>query len=227
MKELSLIVAVLESHEVVRRQLLHLERILTPECELILVDDGSMPPLRAICDAVKKSFDFTLHCTNDRRPWTQPRARNIAAKLAHAPRLLFFDIDHIVTRSVLLECLRYAGDKLHWTRRPGVLNAEGAIVTDREVLLEHGLAAQGPGVHANSFMIRAELFKRLGGYDERFCGRYGGDDIDFNARFEELCRRGQAKPADVAGEGFFYPDPAVDKALFHSLKRYLERVPPR
>ena len=43
--KLSLIVSVLESYEVVRRQLLHLSRLLTPECELILVDDGSEPSL--------------------------------------------------------------------------------------------------------------------------------------------------------------------------------------
>src|SRR5436309_15659897 len=108
---LSLIVNVLESYEVVRRQLLHLGRVLTPECELIVVDDGSVPSLEATCAAIPKPFAFTLHCTNDRRPWTQPRARNIGAGLARGGRLLFFDIDHIVTEEVLAACLAYAGDK--------------------------------------------------------------------------------------------------------------------
>ena len=41
---LSIIIPVLNSHEVVRRQLLHFERIgLPPDTELILVDDGSDP----------------------------------------------------------------------------------------------------------------------------------------------------------------------------------------
>jgi predicted glycosyltransferase involved in capsule biosynthesis len=227
MVALSLVVAVLDSHEVVRRQLLHLERIMMPECELILVDDGSVRPLAQVCDSVEKSFGFRLHCTNDRRPWTQPKARNVGARLSRASKLLFFDIDHIVTRNVLKACLDYSGDKMHWIRRPGVLSEEGAIVTDQRVLLEHGLADQGPGVHVNSFMIRKEIFDALGAYDERFCGSYGGDDLDFNARYEDLSRRGLARPAEIAGEGYFYPDPAFTKKLFHSLSRESGRLSAR
>jgi len=210
---------VLESYEIVRRQLLHLERILTPSCELIVVDDGSVPSLQATCDSVPKTFPFRLHCTHDRRPWTQPRARNIGANLAEAPKLLFFDIDHIVTKEVVALCLEYSGDKLHWVRRPGVLEEGGQVVTDRKSLEKHGLTDQTQGVHGNSFLIRRKLFDLLGGYDERFCGRYGGDDIDFNSRYENLVRNGRARPAEVKGEGYFYPDPARVKHLFHSLKR--------
>jgi predicted glycosyltransferase involved in capsule biosynthesis len=219
MTQLSLIVNVLESYETVRRQLLHLERVLTPDCELILVDDGSAPPLRASCDAVAKSFRFVYHATNDRRPWTQPRARNIGASLARAPKLLFFDIDHIVTEEVLRLCLEYAGDKMHWVRKPGILDENGRLVTDVNVLREYGLTGQEPGVHPNSFLIRKELFRRLRGYDERFCGRYGGDDIDFNDRYNRLCVQGLARPPEVKGEGYFYPDPAHVKQMFHSLSR--------
>ena len=78
-KRVSVIVTVYQSHEVVRRQLLHLSRVLPPDTELILVDDGSDSPLRAICDAVEKPFDFVLLETRDHRPWTQPRARNLGA----------------------------------------------------------------------------------------------------------------------------------------------------
>jgi hypothetical protein len=216
---LSLIVNVLESYEVVRRQLLHLGRILPEGCEVILVDDGSSPSLQETCEGMQKPFPFTLHCTNDRRPWTQPRARNIGAGLAQAPWLLFFDIDHILTAELLALCLEYTGDKLHWVRRPGVIDEEGRVVSDRAELLRHGLKEEAPAVHANSFLIRAELFQHLGGYDERFCGRYGGDDIDFNERYEQLCAMGQARPAEVRGEGYYYPDPAHVSQLFHRLRR--------
>jgi hypothetical protein len=219
MIELSLIVNVLESYEIVRRQLLHLERILTPECELILVDDGSVPSLQAACDSVQRTFPFELLCTNDRRPWTQPRARNIGAERAQAGKLLFFDVDHILTREILTICLDYAGDKLHWLRRPGILDQQGRIVTDVEVLRSHGLTTQGPGVHPNSFLIRRKIFQRLGGYDERFCGRYGGEDIDFNRRYQRLCEAGMARPEEVRGQGYFFPDPAYLKRLFHFLNR--------
>lgn len=220
MCELSVIVSVLESYEVVRRQLLHLGRILSAECELILLDDGSRPSLQATCDSVEKTFPFTLHCTNDFRPWTQPRARNIGASLARSQKLLFFDIDHILTRNIIGHCLTYAGDKLHWQRRPAILDAAGNIVVDREVLEAYGVENESVSVHENSFMIRRELFTKLGGYDERFCGRYDGDDVDVNARYDRLCAIGAARPADVIGEGYVFPDPAHDsRKLFHSLNR--------
>jgi hypothetical protein len=186
----------------------------------VLVDDGSEPPLQDPWAAVGRPFDLTLHATGDRRAWTQPRARNIGASLARAERLLFFDIDHIVTEDVLSRCLHYQGDKLHWIRRPGILDETGRIVTDPAVLRHYGLDSDGPSVHGNSFLIRRRLFMRLGGYDERFCGRYGGDDVDFNDRYEDLCRQGLARPAEVAGEGYVFPDPARDcMGLFHSLPR--------
>lgn len=220
MRRLSLIVSVLESYEVVRRQLLHLERILTPECELILIDDGSVPSLEATCASVQKTIDFTLHRTHDRRPWTQPKGRNIGASLAHADKLLFFDIDHIVTADILNNCLRYQGDKLHWVRRPGILDENGHIVTDQRALIDYGMTEENPSVHGNSFMIRKEVFTRLGGYNEGFCGRYGGDDVDFNQRYFRLCQRGLVRPEEVEGEGFVFPNPALDfKKIFHSLSR--------
>jgi predicted glycosyltransferase involved in capsule biosynthesis len=219
MKQLSLIVAVLESYEIVRRQLLHLERILTPECELILVDDGSFPSLQTTCDSVQKTFSFVLYCTADRRPWTQPRARNIGAEISHAPKLLFFDIDHILTTEILSNSLAYPGDKLHWVRRPGVLDDRGRIITDGKILTRFGMKEDSPSIHCNSFMIRRELFFRLGGYNERFCGKYGGDDIDFNSRYDQLSRNGLAKAPEVRGEGYYFPDPAYVKELFHSLRR--------
>jgi predicted glycosyltransferase involved in capsule biosynthesis len=220
MPQLSVIVSVLESYEVVRRQLLYLNSVLTPECELILVDDGSEPPLGPICESVPKQFAFRLHCTHDRRPWTQPRGRNRGAALARADKLLFFDIDHILTREIIHACLYYGGDKLHWVRAPAVLDADGRLVTDSDVLRSYGLTDSRPSVHGNSFLIRRPLFERLGGYDERFCGRYGGDDIDFNARYDRLCDLGLARPAEVQGHGYVYPNPAQDeRKMFHSLSR--------
>ncbi len=220
MKRLSLIVSVLESYEVVRRQLLNFKKTLTSDCELILVDDGSEPSLKDICDSVKKTFDFTLYFTGDRRPWTQPRARNIGASLANADKLLFFDIDHIITDEIIENCLDYQGDKMHWFRRPGILDEEGNVVVDRRVLVDFGLTEDPQSVHLNSFMIRKEIFEILGGYDERFCGRYGGDDVEFNQRYKRFCQSGLAMPGEVWGEGYVFPNPMADKrGLFHSLKR--------
>src|SRR6266849_10005824 len=99
----------------------------------------------------------------------------------------FFDIDQIITSEVIWECLHYQGDKLLWFSWPGILDERGNIVTDKKVLTEYGLRILAPIVHANSFMIRREIFYRLGGYSERHCGKYGGHDIAFNERYFRLC----------------------------------------
>lgn len=219
--KLSLIVSVLDSHEVVRRQFLHLNRVLTPECELILIDDGSEPSLREVCESVAKGYDFRLNFTHDERPWTQPKGRNLGASVARGDKLLFFDIDHILTENIVQTCLSYPGDKLHWVRKPAVLDEGGEIVTSEDALKAHGLTNASSSVHVNSFMIRKELFDLLGGYDEKFCGAYGGDDVDFNSRYARLCELDIAKPDEVKGEGYAYPEPASDqKGLFHSLSRH-------
>jgi hypothetical protein len=144
----------------------------------------------------------------------------MGAFLARANKLLFFDIDHIITTEIIRTCLAYQGDKMHWLRRPGILDQEGNVVVDREILIEYGLTNDFPSVHLNSFMIRKDLFQLLDGYDESFCGRYGGDDVDFNQRYQRLCRAGSARVEEVLSEGYVFPNPSDDpKKLFHSLKK--------
>ena len=72
----SIIIPVLNSHEIVRRQLLHFERLGLPQdTELILVDDGSDPPIENT-----SRLPVTIHCTGDARPWTWALARNTGAR---------------------------------------------------------------------------------------------------------------------------------------------------
>ncbi len=220
MASLSLVVSVLDSHEVVRRQLTYLGTLLTSDCELILVDDGSIPPLRDVCTSLSFSYRFTRCPTRDTRPWTEPRARNIGARVASGGWLLFFDIDHILSNEIIATALQFQQDKLHWIRKPAILDENGSLVTDESILRDFGWNGKELGVHSNSFVIRRNAFELLGGYDESFCGHYGGYDIDFNHRYQALVTAGKAKPEAVFGTGYVFPDPTGDrKGLFHRLER--------
>ena len=76
--KLSIIIAILNSHEIVRRQYLHFERMGLPDdVEIIFVDDGSHPPLEP-----PKIKNFTMLYTYDKRQWTTGIARNIGARHA-------------------------------------------------------------------------------------------------------------------------------------------------
>ena len=79
--KVSIIIPVLNSHEVVRRQLLHFERMNLPDdVEVIIMDDGSEKPLRhpdfGLLDLVKEfGLNLEIYETHEYRPWTSSIAK--------------------------------------------------------------------------------------------------------------------------------------------------------
>jgi predicted glycosyltransferase involved in capsule biosynthesis len=220
MNRVSVVVSVLDSHEVLRRQLLYLNDWLPAECELVVVDDGSRPALREVILSVAVDFPLTWCPTRDDRPWTQPRGRNIGARIASGNVLVFFDIDHILTLEIVEHALAFSGPKFHWYRSPAALDQQGRLVRDEATLREYGWDGTPIGIAANMFAIRREIFEALRGYDERFCGKYGGDDIDFNRRYAGLMTGAAPCKEETIPTGFVFPDPSADRMnLFHCTSR--------
>ena len=89
----TIIIPCLDSHEVVRRQLLWLDSWMKPfskEWNLIIVDDGSSPKI-----SIASPTNFTvsvIHIPPHPEKWTQPRARNVGTKHTNTEFLLFTDI---------------------------------------------------------------------------------------------------------------------------------------
>ena len=169
--KVSIIIPCLESYEVVRRQLLHFERIGLPDdTELILVDDGSDPPIENT-----SSVPVTIHRTNDKRPWTWALARNAGARLARGEYLLMFDVDHILTREALDFIRRFDGCKVQFIREFGVLDENGELTQDMDVLVTYGLPPNRKSLRIgplpNNFAMRRDLFWELGGYRENLVER--------------------------------------------------------
>ena len=177
--KLSIVTAVLNSHEVVRRQVLHYDKIgLSDDTELIIVDDGSDPPL---FDSVEKwfddsesTFDFSMFATNNFRPWTQPAARNFGVKQEDGEYVLVTDIDHIVpkeTIDIVRSNTEY--DVIRFRRQVGVLDENGDFTQDMKVMREYGLLPERKlklPPHSNSFAIRKGLYIGLGGVSEQHVG---------------------------------------------------------
>jgi predicted glycosyltransferase involved in capsule biosynthesis len=222
--KLSIIIAVLDSHEVFERQVLHFGKMELPEdVEVIFVDDGSFPAL-----TLPKRFpNIKLLYTNDTRPWSQPCARNFGAEFAKGEFLFMTDIDHILSKTAILFSRAANVDKIVYSRYWAILDEYGEINQDAETLFEYGLDKKlykerklHAGSHANTFTIRKTVFEMLNGYDESFCGKYGGDDTDFSGRYSYLCRvEKKCKPHIHGGDIFVYPDPRRDvKGVFHKLR---------
>jgi len=230
---LSVIVAILNSHEVVRRQLLHWQRMDLPSgVEVLYMDDGSNPPLTKMGIDVPQ---VTIHPTNDFRPWTQGTARNTGARMAKGDYLLMTDIDYILPRQAIEDALKFSGDRMGFKREFGVLDENGVFTQDLDTLRQYGLPddrinERGVKIspHPNNFCIRKQLFFQMGGYRQHIESRIGpqAEDRDFKKKWLRLVASGQAKGHDYRPTIYMIPNGRfcgdLDHnpfGLFHGLSR--------
>lgn len=233
--KLSLIIPVLNSHEVVRRQLLHFERMGLPtDTELIIVDDGSDPPLKEVVTSKSRNFQIKVWPTCDTRPWTWALARNAGARIATGEYLLMFDVDHIVPSFAINFIREFTGLKVQFVREFGVLDENGVLTQDREVLADYGLP-RGKGLCIgplpNNFAMRRDLFWELGGYREDLVEKPypQGEDRAFRSAWRTFDPTGE-KVCTHRPRIFMFPNgkylgdvDADPKSLFHNLSRKTRR----
>lgn len=179
--KLSIVVSVYNSHEIVRRQFIHLKRMNLP-VEIIIIDDNSSPP---IVGAAAR--------TNNKLAWTQGLARNLGAKIAKGEYLFMTDIDHIISKEALEDALNFTGNKMIFRRQIAVLDENGDIRQDKETLQKWGYENDrlDASVHGNTFVMKKSVFEELGGYDPSTCSSgfhpiaRRGDDYYFNAKWNK------------------------------------------
>lgn len=214
--KLSIVIPVFQSHEIVRRQALYFENLNLP-AEIILMDDGSDPPI--------PQYDvFKVYQTGDKRPWTQPCAKNMGAEIATGEYLFFTDIDHILTKEAIEAALFFKGDKMHFRRTYAVLDENGKITQDLDVLFKYGLKRRKRKLrtyhHTNTFVMRRDVFLAMGGYDERLCEKGThptADDRHLYGKYRRFAKAGHVDPWVWGPEVHVFPYPA--KSLFHRLER--------
>ena len=239
--KVSIIIAILESYEIVRRQIEHFRKMgLDDDVEFIFVDDGSEPPLKG------EMKNLIWYYTHDKRPWTQGLARNLGASKSQAEYLFFTDIDHIITREAIEDMRKFDGDKMVFPRYYGILNENGDIVCDEKSMLDFGLyparvrTHRGylcAGIHSNTYVIRKKIFEMIGGYDPRFCermfhmgGAWTSEESKFNHKYNALRAKFLVKKVEIGSKIYHFP---VSKfrtdhdnnpfGLFHGLS--LEQTP--
>jgi len=193
---ISIIIPVLNSHEIVRRQVLHFEKFLPEDVELIFVDDGSTPPIK-----VDSKLPIIVHHTNDFREWTWAVARNTGAKIAKGEYFIMVDLDHIVTKDFIDKVRDFKGDHIRINREFAVLDENGNLTQDREVLESYGLPKNKPlqfNPHRNQFAIHRDLYFKMGGYREDRIGLPypQREDGDFAAKWRQLHEAGEIKDFD-------------------------------
>lgn len=229
--KVSIIIPVLNSHEVVRRHILFWESMDLPDdVEILIMDDGSDPPLAFDTDVVK------IHPTNETRPWTSSIARNRGADIAKGQNLVMVDVDYIVPRKLIMEVREFTGQKMQFQREFAVLDEFGRFTQDGKILLEYGLLPdryeeRGAAVppHPNVYAMNRDIFFQLGGYDEGLVLRRQypqGEDNLFKQRWAQWQRAGKGQVDEYRPMIYMFPvgqfcgDVDADpKGLFHNLTR--------
>ena len=213
--KLSIIIPVLESYGALKRQIRYLRSLDLPDdIEIIIVDDGSDPPLKSKKNYVK---NLTILETHDTRRWTQGLARNMGAEYATGEYLLMTDIDHILSKEAIDAVYRFTGFKMVFPRYIAVLDIRGRLRQDLGILKAYGfdekrLPTRGlyASVHGNTFGMKRSLFWDLGGYPPNRCqygfhaGKKQGEDCFFNKTFNRYAAINHIK-ADVGLPIYIFP----------------------
>jgi len=231
--KLSIIINIYNSHEAVRRQALYFGLMNLPDdIEFIFVDDGSNPPLGGY-----NLKNLRIHCTNEKRPWTQGLARNAGVKIAEGEYILMTDVDHILSKEAIMDSYNFTGDKMIFPRFLAILDENGKLTQDSKILEEYGMDIERVGskrglyasYHGNTFTIKKSTFEFLGGYPEKAC-TYGyhavsrqGEDSYFNKTWNHWAVKQDIKPV-VGSKIYMFPTGRFNKyndlnpkGLFHTL----------
>ena len=152
--KLSIVIPVLDSHEIVKRQARYLSRYSNTKMEIIFIDDGSSPPLD---NNLLEKCGIRLLRTNDFSSWSEHMATNIGVQDAVGEYIFKTDIDHIITREALAEALNIEDDiLLRFRRKPAKLNILSEILDIGKEIKPH----------SNTHVLKKSTFEQLGGYNE-------------------------------------------------------------
>jgi len=202
--KLSIVISVLNSHEIVRRQFLHFENLGLPkDVEILIMDDGSTPPLEYHGNLSNLQIIPVNNPTLTHRKdgmFADGRvsvARNLGAKMAKGDSILMTDIDYVIMGDSIDAGRTLKYDKQGFRRQFGVLDENGCLTQNLDVLRKHGLMEEriANGLrfspHPNNFIMRRSVFFDIGGYRTNILEREypsGGDrwfKRDWSKRFAE------------------------------------------
>lgn len=151
--------------------------------------------------------------TNDTRPWTEHKARNIGARNARGEYLLMIDIDYIIPKETIEKALGFTGQRMAINRRFAVLDDEGNIKHDKETLIDWGLKSRwirrgGVIGHRSQFLMPKKLFWEMGGYNEKLDGKWrktGGAGYMFWRKWQHLEKEGSVSMDTDKLDVFMFP----------------------
>lgn len=163
---------------------------------IILIDDGS--PLKPALDVLKANAPLGLPLAFYRVltdiPWNQHGCRNLGADQAADGWLFMSDIDHMLPYDSLKALVYMPLDpaKFYTLQRVTAVKKEDGNLKYDLMTDIHGK----PKPHPNTFLITRKRYWEAGGYDEDYCGTYGGDG-PFMRQLERIATREHLQHLDL------------------------------
>ena len=197
MPAFTLIVPYYRNMKMLARQLEEFERYPPKGMAIIVVDDGSPEPARAILDFASESLRklLTLYRITVDIPWNREGARNLAALKASTDWLVQVDIDHILPAAACERLIDFDASDDFWYRFPRWRQGR-ADETRQKDKIGRDVAFGQIHEHIDSYLMTRDAYLALGGYDEDFAGCLGGG-TDFLKRAEHKYGAPLLLPADM------------------------------
>ena len=183
--------------------------------DVVLADDGSMPPAGQLAKQLAPSLPFAIHQVwQPDEGFCKARIQNVAALSTPSELLVFLDGDCIPFRNLVAVYRRRAIPGEFLTGAVADLDVETsrALTPDTVKAGAHeaavGLASRWtfqskqitnwwhrggkrtrPRIRGGNFAVAADLFQAVNGFDEVYCG-YGKEDSDLRDRMRNAGARG-------------------------------------
>ena len=165
--------------------------------KVMCVDDGSPEPaLPIIAKGLDSGFrrnDVELYRILIDIEWNRGGARNLGATMATTDWIVQIDIDHILPADAARALLQFLSIQNPWYRFPRWRRGKADETRKKDQIPESTEYGE-IHPHVDSYLIRRELYWKVGGYDEDYSGCLGGGNM-FLRRLEKI-----AGPALILGD---------------------------
>lgn len=142
-----------------------------------------------LCKQYGETFTIVTGDSDPEKPFNRSAARNDAAARSDSEVLAFVDADAWMSPDQIKEAMELAFETRRLVRpfhRAGFLTEEStSTFLDTGVLTAEYLNPPAEGFIGLAWVIRRDLFARLGGFDPKF-EKYGGEDNAFSASCDVL-----------------------------------------
>lgn len=200
MDKLTTIITAYDKHDLT---LVHVREsmnsIRTPD-EIVVVNDGGSDDLRDKLKSLPKKCPIVYAKIHQDIPWNYNGACNLAVWLSRGDFLAFEDNDNIPSRAFYEEALQLMKDNTNLGR---VIANKRKDIEDVFKPFEEWKVVGKRGANQGTYLMKREVYLKLKGQDERFCGRYGWMYYDWRNRILQVteigsvgeyyyCREGQS-----------------------------------